>query len=123
MFWFKKRVLVIEDEVSLAEGLKARLLVEGYKVTIARDGQAGVDAARKERPHLVLLDILLPRIDGWDACKILKADPKTKGIPIIMCTALTQIGDSEKAFQSGADDYVTKPYDMTRLVEKVRKFL
>jgi len=123
MLGFKKRILIIEDEVALAEGIQARLDVEGYKASIARDGQIGVDMAREERPDLILLDILMPRINGWDACKILKSDPKTKDIPIVMCTALTQIGDSEKAFQSGANDYVTKPYDMNRLVEKVRRFL
>ena len=120
---FRKHVLIVEDETELAEGVQARLYVEGYKTTIARDGQIGVDMARREKPDLILLDILLPRINGWDVCKILKGDPKTNAIPIVMCTALIQIGDSEKAFKAGANDYVTKPYEMNRLVEKVRTFL
>ncbi len=120
---FKKHVLIVEDEIELAEGVQARLYVEGYKTTIARDGQLGVDLARSEKPDIILLDILMPRINGWDVCRILKEDPKTKHIPIVMCTALTQIGDSERAFKAGADDYVTKPYDMNRLAQKVKKFL
>ncbi len=120
---FRKHILVVEDEIELAEGVQARLYVEGFKTSIARDGQIGVDMARSEKPDIILLDILMPRINGWDVCKILKSDPKTKDIPIIMCTALTQIGDSEKAFKSGANDYITKPYDMNRLVQKVKKFL
>ena len=123
VFGFRKHILIVEDETALAEGIEARLTVEGFKSSIARDGQLGVDMARKEKPDLILLDIIMPRINGWDVCKILKGDPKTKAIPIIMCTALTQIGDSEKAFLVGANDYVTKPYDMNSLVDKVKKFL
>ncbi len=123
MLGFKKHVLVVEDETALAEGIQARLAVEGYRATIARDGQLGVEAARKDKPDLILLDVMLPRINGFEVCSILKKDAKTKSIPIIMVTALTQIGDSEKAFQVGANDYVTKPYDIPKLMEKVRRFL
>lgn len=123
MLGFKKHILIVEDEIGLAEGLQACLNVEGYKTTIAADGRAGLEAARKIKPDLILLDILMPNMNGWDVCKILKTDPKTKEIPIIMCTALRQIGDSEKAFQDGANDYVTKPYDMYRLMDKVKRHL
>ncbi|OGR83777.1 MAG: hypothetical protein A2901_09200 [Elusimicrobia bacterium RIFCSPLOWO2_01_FULL_54_10] len=120
---FRKHILVVEDEIGLAEGVQARLNVEGYKTTIAYDGRAGMEAAKKIRPDLILMDILMPHINGWDLCRIVKTNPKTKDIPVIMCTALGQIGDSEKAFQAGANDYITKPYDMRRLVEKVKRFL
>ena len=123
MLGFKKHVLIVEDEAALAEGLAARLNAEGYRTTIAPDGLAGLDAAKKIRPDLVLLDIMMPKMNGWDVCKILKMDPKTKLIPILMCTALGQIGDSEKAFQAGANDYVTKPYDSFRLMEKVKRHI
>lgn len=123
MLGFKKHILIVEDEIGLAEGLQARLNVEGYKTTIAADGRAGLEAARKINPDIILLDILMPKMNGWDVCKILKTDPKTKEIPILMCTALGQIGDSEKAFQDGANDYVTKPYDMSRLVDKIKRYI
>ncbi|OGR86023.1 MAG: hypothetical protein A3A86_02775 [Elusimicrobia bacterium RIFCSPLOWO2_01_FULL_60_11] len=123
MLGFRKHILIVEDEIGLAEGLQARLNVEGYKTTIAYDGSAGLDAAKKIKPDLILLDIMMPKMNGWDVCRVLKTDPKTQDIPILMCTALGQIGDSEKAFQSGANDYVTKPYDMYRLMDKVKRFV
>ena len=123
MLGFRKHILIVEDELALAEGLAARLDVEGYKVSIAKDGRVGVDLTRKERPDLVLLDVLLPQINGFEVCSILKSDPRTASIPIIMVTALTQIGDSEKSFQAGANDYITKPYEIPKLLDKVKKFL
>ena len=123
MLGFKKHILIVEDEIGLAEGLQARLNAEGYKTSIAADGRAGLEAAKKIKPDLVLLDIVMPQMNGWDVCKVLKTDLKTKDIPILMCTALGQIGDSEKAFQAGANDYITKPYDMFRLMDKVKRYL
>ena len=120
---WKKTILIVEDEALIAEGLQARLSVEGYEIRVAEDGQAAVEQVRKHPPDLVLLDIMLPKINGWEVCKLIRGDPKTEKIPIIMLTSLTQIKDSEKAFEAGANDYLTKPFETGRLLEKIRKFL
>lgn len=117
------RVLIAEDEFAVAENLKALMAARGYKVFIAADGVAAVDLARKERPDLLLLDILMPRMGGFDVCRILKSDPATKGIKIIMITALDRFGDIETAYQHGASDYITKPFDQERLYKKLDKVL
>ena len=115
------KVLVVEDDYSVAENLRALLNAKGYKVFQSADGTAGVLAARKEMPDLILLDILLPKMGGFDVCKILKADPATKKIKIIMITGLSQMSDVETAFQNGATDYIIKPIDSERLFKKIEK--
>lgn len=117
------KILVVEDDFTIADNLKALLNVKGHQVVFAADGQAGVELARKEMPDILLLDILLPKLGGFDVCRILKSDPKTAAIKIIMLTGLGRMGDVETAFSAGANDYLIKPYDNDRLVKKIEKVL
>ncbi len=116
-------ILVVEYDPSIIQLIEARLTIDGHKVMVASDGKSAVEKARKEHPQLILLDIVIPNLNGYEVCKILKADPKTKDIPIIMLTVLIHIKDSEAAFEAGANDYIAKPFDMQRLMEKINKFL
>ena len=122
-FFNKTKILVVEDEPDIADSLKARLALENYDVVLAKDGKEGVEKARSEKPQLIILDVMLPLINGFDVCKILKGEQATKGIPIIILTALPRVEDAEQALASGADDYLGKPYSNDRLMQKVRKFL
>lgn len=117
------KILVVEDDFTIADNLQALLRVKGYQTLFAADGQAGVELARKEQPDIVLLDILLPKLGGFDVCRILKSDAKTKGIKIVMLTGLGRMGDVETAFSAGANDYLIKPYDNERLLKKIEKVL
>ncbi len=119
----KKKILIIEDEKGIAEDIAVRLEVEGFQVVNAYDGKMGVDNAREQNPDLILLDVLLPKIDGFEVCKILKSSPKTEKIPILMLTSLSAVGDVEKAFDAGVNDYLTKPFEYDRLLKKIRKLL
>lgn len=117
------KILVVEDEDLISENLRALLTFKGYKVFHARDGASAVEIARKELPDLMLLDILLPKLGGFDVCKILKSDAKTKKIKIIMITGLSQMSDVEMAFTHGAADYIIKPFDVDRLFKKLEKVI
>ncbi len=117
------KVLVVEDEAPVAENLEALLVARGYTVVMAADGAEGVKLARKEKPQLILLDILLPKMGGFDVCKMLKSEAATKGIKVIMITGLGRMGDVETAFQVGASDYIIKPFDQERLFKKIDKVL
>lgn len=117
------KVLVVEDDYGIAENLRALLATRGYKIYQAADGAAAVTLARKELPDVVLLDILLPKMGGFDVCKIIKSDPATKKIKIVMITGLSQMADVETAFQNGASDYIIKPFDSERLFKKLDKVL
>ncbi len=119
----KKKILVVEDERAIAEYLEALLGLSGYTIQISMDGKAAVEQAREWFPDLVLLDIMLPKLNGFDVCKILKQDAALKNVPIIMLTSLSQMGDVERAFDSGANDYLSKPIDAERLVQKIKKYL
>ncbi len=116
-----KKILIVEDEFPVAENLKALLSVQGHKILEAGDGEAAVKIARKELPDLILLDILLPKMGGFDVCRILKSEAPTKHIKIIMITGLGKMGDVETAFQHGATDYLIKPVDPERLYKKIEK--
>ena len=116
-------ILIVEDNEMNRDMLSRRLKRRGYEVAIATDGRAGVETARKLRPDLVLMDMSLPEIDGWEATRQLKADPETAGIPIIALTAHAMAGDREKAMEAGCDDYDTKPIDLAGLIEKIGRFV
>ncbi len=96
---------------------------KGYEVTIAVDGQQGIDMARSEAPDLILMDMSLPVLDGWEATRQLKAAAETKAIPVIALTAHAMVGDREKAVAAGCDDFDTKPIDLPRLLEKIQALL
>ena len=109
------KILLVEDNELNRDMLSRRLKRRGYDVVIAVDGQEGVDKAHSEQPALILMDMSLPKIDGWEATRQLKGDESTKSIPIIALTAHAMRGDREKALESGCDDYDTKPVDLPRL--------
>ena len=117
------RILIVEDEVEIADNLSALLAAKGHKTAVANEGASGVEKARKETFDLVLLDVMLPRMSGFDVCKLLRADPKTTKLKIIMVTGLGRMGDVEEAFRAGADDYLIKPFDSARLFKKIEKVL
>jgi CheY-like chemotaxis protein len=117
-----RKILVIED-VALNQELLVQLLEDDFEVVTADDGAAGIAAAQRERPDLILMDLSLPVIDGWEATRRLKADPKVTGIPIIALTAHAMRGDEEKAKACGCDDYITKPIDEAELFQKLDLFL
>jgi CheY-like chemotaxis protein len=117
------KILLVEDNEMNRDMLSRRLIKRGYEVSIAVDGQAGVDAALSEPPDLILLDMSLPVMDGWTAAGLLKGDEATSAIPIIALTAHALAGDREKALEAGADDYDTKPIDIKRLLEKIETLL
>jgi two-component system phosphate regulon response regulator PhoB len=117
------RVLIVEDEPAIAENLAALLRLRGHVVEVVGDGADAVEAARKKPPELILLDVMLPRMSGFEACRMLKADPKSKGSKVIMVTGLGRMADVEDAFSAGADDYLIKPFDSERLFKKMEKVL
>jgi CheY-like chemotaxis protein len=117
------KILLVEDNEMNRDMLSRRLTKKGYAVVIAEDGAQGVALARSERPDLILMDMSLPVMHGWDATRALKADPEMSAIPIIALTAHAMSGDREKALEAGCDDFDTKPVEMPRLLEKIGKLL
>ena len=113
------KILLVEDNEMNRDMLSRRLQRRGYEVLIARDGREGVDLAASAAPDLVLMDMSLPEIDGWEATRLLKADPATNAIPIIALTAHAMAADRDQAVAAGCDDYDTKPIELDRLVEKM----
>jgi len=117
------KLLVVEDNEESREGLSRHLRRRGYEVLTAADGQQAVGTAWAEAPDLILMDMSLPVLDGWEATRRLKADPATRGIPVIALTAHAMAGDREKALEAGCDEYETKPVEFARLLDKVRALL
>jgi two-component system, cell cycle response regulator DivK len=117
------KVLLVEDNEMNRDMLSRRLERRGYQVVIAVDGQQGVDIARSEAPDLILMDMSLPVLDGWEATRQLKAAPETRAIPIIALTAHAMSSDRGKALAAGSDDYDTKPIELPRLLEKIEALL
>lgn len=118
-----KKILIIEDDYAIADNLTALLKLKGFDVQFASDGEAGIETARKFRPDVILLDIMIPKVSGFDACRIMRGDVKTKNAKIIMITGLDRMGDVEKAFSAGASEYLIKPFDSERLFKKIDKVL
>jgi two-component system cell cycle response regulator DivK len=117
-----KKILVVED-IELNRDLVVQLLEDHYEVLTACDGQAAIEVAARERPHLILMDLSLPVVDGWEAARRIKANPALEDIPIIALSAHAMSGDADKARLSGCDDYLSKPLDDELLLEKLSKFL
>lgn len=117
------RILLVEDNEMNRDMLSRRLIKRGHQVSIAVDGRQGVDMAGRDQPEIILLDMSLPVMDGWEAAKRLKADTSTAAIPIIALTAHAMAGDREKCLEAGADDYDTKPVDFKRLLGKINDLL
>jgi two-component system cell cycle response regulator DivK len=116
-------ILLVEDNEMNRDMLSRRLERRGYRVVLAMDGQSGVEMAGTEAPHLVLMDMSLPVLDGWEATRRLKADPATAHLPVIALTAHAMSGDREKAIAAGCDDYDTKPIELPRLLGKIEALL
>ncbi|NDR55156.1 response regulator [Aliiruegeria sabulilitoris] len=117
------KILLVEDNEMNRDMLSRRLKKKGFDVVMAFDGQRGVEMASEESPDIILLDMSLPVMDGWDAAGHMKANSTTKTIPIIALTAHAMAGDRDKAIGAGCDDYDTKPVDFKRLLEKIEKWL
>ena len=116
-------ILLVEDNEMNRDMLSRRLEKRGYEVVIAVDGQEGVNAAQTRKPDLILMDMSLPVVDGWEAARTLKAAEATRAIPIIALTAHAMSGDREKALGAGCDDFDTKPIDLPRLLGKIEALL
>jgi len=117
------KILLVEDNEDNRDMLSRRLTRRGYKVVIAMDGEQGVTMAESEVPDLILMDMDLPVLNGWEATRQLKAASATQAIPIIALTAHAMVGDRKKALEAGCDDYDTKPVEFLRLLEKIEAFL
>jgi CheY-like chemotaxis protein len=117
------RLLLVEDNEESRDALSRYLRRKGYEVLTAVDGRQGLEAARAGPPDLVLMDMSLPVLDGWEATRQLKADPQTRHIPVIALTAHAMAGDREKALAAGCDEYDTKPVEFARLLGKIQGFL
>ena len=117
------KILLVEDNEMNRDMLSRRLMRRGFEVVSATDGAAGVSMAGSEGPDLILMDMSLPILDGWEATRQVKAAPETQAIPVIALTAHAMTGDREKALQAGCDDYDTKPIELSRLLEKIEALL
>ena len=117
------KILLVEDNELNRDMLSRRLERRGFQVLIAVDGAQGVAMAQSEAPDLVLMDMSLPVVDGWEATRRLKAAPETRAVPIIALTSHAMVGDRDKAIEAGCDDYDTKPIELPRLLEKIDRLI
>ena len=117
------KILLVEDNEDNRDMLSRRLMRKGYDIVLAVDGEQGVQMAGSETPDLILMDMSLPLIDGWEATRQIKATPTGQNVPVIALTAHAMAGDKERALAAGCDDYDTKPVELPRLLEKIEKLL
>jgi len=117
------KILIVEDNEMNRDMLSRRLVRRGYEIVVAIDGEQGITAATSECPDLILMDMSLPVVDGWEATRRLKAEPQTRGIPIIGLTAHAMAGDRDRVINAGCDDYDTKPVELPRLLQKIQVLL
>lgn len=118
-----KKILLVDDEPAIVQVIQARLKANGYEVVTAQDGQEGLNAARAEKPDLIILDVMLPKMDGFRVAQFLKLDDQYRHIPIMMLTARVQEEDKRMGEQAGADAYLTKPFTSEDLLGKIREML
>jgi len=119
----QKKILVVDDEVDLVETIRFPLEMDGFNVLVSYNGEDALNQARKEKPDLIILDLMLPKLDGYKVCRLLKFDERYKDIPILMLTAKTQEKDKLLGKETGANEYMTKPFDIDDLMKKVRVYL
>ncbi|MBU4358633.1 MAG: response regulator [Actinobacteria bacterium] len=119
----KRKVLLIDDEVPLLEVMKTNLQIEGYDVVTEMSGETGLVSAFVDEPDVIILDIMMPDVDGWEICERLRSDARTKYVPIIMLTALDEAHHVVKGFECGADDYLAKPFDNAELFARIKSVL
>lgn len=118
-----KKILIADDEPDFVELISMRLEVNGFKVVAAKDGQEAIDKTKKEKPDLLILDMMMPKLDGFEVCRMLKFDDNFKDLPIIVLSALDQQQDREKAIEAGADEYFIKPFDLSLLLTKIKDLI
>ena len=119
----KERILIIEDETPMRTALADVLEGEGYRALAAAYGEVGLRKAVEEKPDLILLDIMMPKLDGYEVCKAIKSNAATKGTPVILLSAKGRNVDQKMGFDVGADDYITKPFSPRKLVERINQLL
>jgi len=119
----KRKVLLIEDDVDMAEAVRLRLESNGYEVLVGHDGLEGFDMARAQKPDLIILDVMLPKMDGFTVCRMLKYDEAYKAIPVIMFTARVQKTDIQHGTEVGANAYVTKPFKAEELLSQINALI
>ena len=119
----KGKILVVDDEVNITQILEFSIGAEGYEVIAAQNGEEAIDKARREQPDLIILDIMMPIIDGYEACRILKANPLTKHIPVILLTAKGRDIDRRLGYEVGATDYIVKPFSPNKLIDRIHQLL
>jgi CheY-like chemotaxis protein len=117
------KILLVEDNEMNRDMLSRRLIRKGYEVVVGEDGEKGISLAASDRPDIILMDMSLPVIDGWEATRRIKAAPETTAIPVIALTAHAMASDRDKALEAGCDDYDTKPVDLPRLLGKIERLL
>jgi two-component system alkaline phosphatase synthesis response regulator PhoP len=119
----KGKILVVDDEIYIVHILDFSLGMEGYEVLTASDGEQALETAQREQPDLIVLDIMMPKLDGYETCKLLKADDRTRQIPVILLSAKGRHTDQKIGYEVGADDYITKPFSPRKLVERINTLL
>jgi len=119
----KGKILVVDDEIYIVHILDFSLGMEGYEVITALDGEQAIEKAHAEKPDLIVLDIMMPKLDGYETCKALKGDASTRHIPVILLSAKGRNVDQKIGFEVGADDYITKPFSPRKLVERINAIL
>ena len=119
----KGKILVVDDEIYIVHILDFSLGIEGYEVMTALDGEAALAKVAQDKPDLIVLDIMMPKLDGYETCKALKSNPETKDIPVILLSAKGRNVDQKVGFEVGADDYITKPFSPRKLVERINAIL
>ena len=119
----KGKILVVDDEIYIVHILDFSLGMEGYDVVTALDGEQALERIQSEKPDLIVLDIMMPKLDGYEVCKTIKSDPATKQIPVILLSAKGRNVDQKMGFDVGADDYITKPFSPRKLVERINQLL
>ena len=118
-----KKVLLVDDEVDFIDVVRVRLEANNFEVIVAYDGEAALEKVKEDKPDIIILDVMMPKINGFEVCRMLKFDDNYKAIPIIILSALGQQFDREKAVQCGADAYFIKPFDLNLLVTKIESML
>jgi two-component system, OmpR family, alkaline phosphatase synthesis response regulator PhoP len=119
----RKRILVVDDEIYIVHILEFSLTMEGYQVLTASDGEEALSVIEQERPDLVVLDIMMPKLDGYEVCRRLRQDEQFQNLPVILLSAKGRPIDREAGLEAGADDYITKPFSPRKLLEKMRELL
>ena len=119
----KGKILVVDDEIYIVHILDFSLGMEGYEVVTALDGEQALERLQSDKPDLIVLDIMMPKLDGYEVCKAIKSDPETRQIPVILLSAKGRNVDQKLGFDVGADDYITKPFSPRKLVERINQLL